>query len=93
MQAADRSSPQGRPSSGAAAAGRVMQNGLYVSLSAQVSLERRLETIANNVANMNTVGFRADGVRFSAELAKAGDSCLSYVSPGTPTFRARPARR
>jgi flagellar basal body rod protein FlgC len=30
----------------------VMQNGLYVSLSAQVALERRLETIADNVANM-----------------------------------------
>jgi flagellar basal-body rod protein FlgF len=59
-----------------------MQNGLYVSLSAQVSLERRLETVANNVANMNTVGFRGDGVHFSTELAKAGDSSISYVSPG-----------
>jgi flagellar basal-body rod protein FlgF len=59
-----------------------MQNGLYVSLSAQVSLERRLETIANNVANMNTVGFRGDGVHFASEVAKAGDSAISYVSPG-----------
>jgi flagellar basal-body rod protein FlgF len=59
-----------------------MQNGLYVSLSAQLSLERRLETIANNVANMNTVGFRGDGVHFASELAKAGDSAISYVSPG-----------
>ena len=59
-----------------------MQNNLYVSLSAQVSLERRLETIANNVANMNTAGFRADGVSFATELAKAGDANLSYVSPG-----------
>lgn len=64
--------------------GRVMQNGLYVSLSAQVSLERRLETVANNVANMNTVGFRGDGVHFSAEVARAGDSAISYVSPGNP---------
>src|ERR1700722_2096515 len=40
----------------------VMQNGLYVSLSAQVALEKRLETIADNVANMNTVGFRGTGV-------------------------------
>ena len=59
-----------------------MQNGLYVSLSAQVSLERRLETIANNVANMNTVGFRGDGVHFDSEVVKAGDSAVSYVSPG-----------
>ena len=59
-----------------------MQNSLYVSLSAQVALERRLETIANNVANMNTGGYRADGVSFATELAKAGDANLSYVSPG-----------
>jgi flagellar basal-body rod protein FlgF len=65
-----------------------MQNGLYVALSAQVSLEKRLETIANNVANMNTVGFRADGVSFATELAKAGDQRLAYVSAGT-TFISR----
>jgi flagellar basal-body rod protein FlgF len=59
-----------------------MQNGLYVSLSAQISLSRRLETIANNVANANTPGFRVDGVSFASELAKAGDANISYVSPG-----------
>jgi flagellar basal-body rod protein FlgF len=59
-----------------------MQNGLYVALSGQVSLQRRLETIANNVANMNTAGFRADAVRFEEQVAKAGDNTLSYVSGG-----------
>ena len=59
-----------------------MQNGLYVSLSAQISLSRRLETIANNVANANTPGFRVDGVSFATELAKAGDAKVAYVSPG-----------
>jgi len=59
-----------------------MQNGLYVALSAQVSLERRLETIASNVANMNTPGYRADGVSFEAQLAQAGDKRIAYVSPG-----------
>ncbi len=42
-----------------------------------------METIANNVANMNTVGFRADGVSFATELAKAGDNNIAYVSTGT----------
>lgn len=60
-----------------------MQNGLYVALSAQISLQKRLETIANNVANMNTVGYRADGVSFETEFAKAGDNRLAYVSSGT----------
>jgi len=61
-----------------------MRNSLYVALSAQISLERRLETIAANVANMNTAGYRAEGVSFATEVARAGDNRLSYVSPGTP---------
>jgi flagellar basal-body rod protein FlgF len=59
-----------------------MQNGLYVSLSAQISLERRLDTIAANIANANTPGYRVDGVTFATELAKAGDSNVSFVSEG-----------
>src|SRR5947209_1617074 len=50
-----------------------MQNGLYVAVSAEIALERRLETIADNISNMNTVGYRATGVSFEAEMAKAGD--------------------
>ena len=59
-----------------------MQNGLYVSLSAQISLQRRLETIAANVANANTPGYRVDGVTFATELAKAGESKVSFVAEG-----------
>lgn len=59
-----------------------MQSGLYVSLSGQVALERRLETIASNVANMNTVGYRADGVAFATELARAGDENVAFSSTG-----------
>jgi flagellar basal-body rod protein FlgF len=65
-----------------------MQSGLYVGLSGQIALERRLETIANNVANMNTVGFRADGVTFAAELARAGDDRVAFASTGN-TFISR----
>ena len=67
----------------------IMQNGLYVALSGQVSLQRRLETIANNVANMNTAGYRADSVRFEEQVAKAGDNNLSYVSSGTDFISKR----
>ena len=49
-----------------------MQNGIYVAVSAQVALERRLETIADNIANMNTVGYRATGVSFESEMVRAG---------------------
>lgn len=53
-----------------------MQSGLYVGISGQVALERRLATIANNVANAGTVGYRSEELKF--------DTVLSMVS-GTPT--------
>jgi flagellar basal-body rod protein FlgF len=59
-----------------------MQSGLYVALSGQVALEKRLDTIANNVANMNTIGYRGDGAAFSTELARAGDSRVAFASAG-----------
>ena len=59
----------------------LMQNGLYVALSAQVALERRLETIAANVANMNTPGYRADGISFEAQSPRRATT-LAYVSSG-----------
>src|ERR1700733_394573 len=66
-----------------------MQNGLYVALSAQVALEKRLETIADNVANMNTVGYRGTGVSFETEMAKAGDARLGYASSGSDFISRR----
>jgi len=55
---------------------------MYVALSAQVALERKLDTIAQNVANLATVGYRADEVKFDAALSKAGDESTSFVSTG-----------
>ena len=66
---------------------------MYVALSAQVALERRLDTIAQNVANLGTVGYRADEVKFDAVLSKAGERIRPPSSPpATPTFRVAPAR-
>lgn len=39
-----------------------MDTSLYVNLSYQSSLTRRLELIANNIANVNTTGFKAERV-------------------------------
>ena len=66
-----------------------MQNGLYVALSAEVALDRRLETIADNIANMNTVGYRATGVSFETEVTRAGDTTMNYVSPGADYLSRR----
>jgi len=67
-----------------------MQAGLYVGLSAQIALQKRLETLANNVANANTAGFRAEEVRFETLLAQASDKSVAYAATGD-TFLSRKA--
>jgi flagellar basal-body rod protein FlgF len=38
-----------------------MENNLLIGLSRQMVLQRELDVIANNIANVNTTGFKADG--------------------------------
>ena len=59
-----------------------MPSNVYVALSAQVAADKRLATIANNVANMNTPGFRAEQVRFTEVMSGSGANGVSYVSGG-----------
>jgi len=59
-----------------------VQTGLYVALSSQVALEKRLNTIADNVANTSTIGFRATGVKFEDVVSGLGDKELAFVSTG-----------
>lgn len=59
-----------------------MQSGPYVSLSAQLTLERRLESLAINVANMNTVGYRASGVSFHTYVSRTGEQPVAYATSG-----------
>ncbi|MCV0428620.1 MAG: flagellar basal-body rod protein FlgF [Roseibium sp.] len=59
-----------------------MQSALYVALSAQVALSNRLETVARNVANMNTTGYRADEVKFAELISKAGQDKVSFATGG-----------
>jgi len=59
-----------------------MQSALYVALSAQVAMEKRLNTVANNVANMNTGGFRADEVKFEQILSTVGKDDVAFASSG-----------
>jgi flagellar basal-body rod protein FlgF len=60
-----------------------MSTDLYVAASAQIAMNRRMEAIANNIANVNTAGYRAAGVKFEATMAKVGDQDVAYSSPGT----------
>ncbi|ABD87069.1 flagellar basal-body rod protein FlgF [Rhodopseudomonas palustris] len=48
-----------------------MENALLIGLSRQMTLERQMDVVANNVANVNTTGFKADKSLFQ-----------EYLSPG-----------
>ncbi len=45
-----------------------MQNTLLIGLSRQVALSRELDVVANNIANLNTTGFKAEGSIFEEFL-------------------------
>jgi flagellar basal-body rod protein FlgF len=47
-----------------------MESSIYVSLSGQIALQRRLDTIAGNVASSSTAGYRAENVTFRSVLSR-----------------------
>ena len=49
-----------------------MENALYVGLSRQVVLRRQLSVIANNIANAETPGFKAQRMQFGMYMVEAG---------------------
>jgi flagellar basal-body rod protein FlgF len=71
-----------------------MQNALLVGLSRQMVLERQMDVVANNVANVNTNGFKADHALFEEFLNtrahednfNAADRRISFVQD-RGTFR------
>lgn len=71
-----------------------MENALLIGLSRQMTLRRELDVIANNVANVNTHGFRGDRLIFNdylmpvarADAFPQADRRLHYViDPRTAT--------
>lgn len=63
-----------------------------IGLSRQVALERQLDIVANNLANVGTTGYKSEGLLFQQYLARngaapaAGGSSLSLVeNPGNYT--------
>lgn len=62
-----------------------MENTLFVALSRQVTLRREMDVVANNIANMNTTGFKGEKMMFVEHLVRSkgtggvlGDK-LNYV--------------
>ena len=62
-----------------------MENTLLVGLSRQMTLERQLDVVANNVANINTTGFKADRSLFEEYLRSPAAPTRLTIMSGTST--------
>nr|WP_295837998.1 flagellar basal-body rod protein FlgF [uncultured Azospirillum sp.] len=49
-----------------------MENSIYVALSRQMALQRQLDVTSNNIANMNTTGYKNQRMMFTEFLEKPG---------------------
>ena len=64
-----------------------MENAALIGLSRQIALGRELDVIANNIANLNTTGYKADNAVFHEFLMpsarddrfRGSDARMSYV--------------
>jgi flagellar basal-body rod protein FlgF/flagellar basal-body rod protein FlgG len=63
-----------------------MENALLIGLSRQVALSRELDVVANNIANLNTNGFKADGALFEEYLASSARADGSSAAAGRISF-------
>lgn len=63
-----------------------MDNAGYTTLTRQAGLLREMQTVANNLANLSTTGFRKEGVIF-AEHIKALDGDEGSLSMATASVR------
>ena len=59
----------------------MMENTLLIGLSRQTALRRELDIVANNIANLNTTGFKADGAVFAEYLQSGAQRRISSRAP------------
>jgi len=65
----------------------MQNNSIYVGLSSLVTLERRMDAIAHNVANVSTVGFRGEGTKFESIVSNKADGDVNFASAGKSYIR------
>lgn len=65
----------------------MQNNSIYVGLSSLVTLERRMDAIAHNVANVSTVGFRGEGTKFKSIVSDKASNGVSFASAGKSYIR------
>lgn len=67
-----------------------METGIYVALSGQKAAEQRLDTIAHNLANASTPGFKAEAVSFSTVMSRTGLEPVSFATKGANFVSRQP---
>jgi flagellar basal-body rod protein FlgF len=60
-----------------------------VAISAQLALQKRLDTIADNVANTNTAGFRAEQIKFDSIVSRFTDNPVHFANHGESYLSAK----
>ena len=63
-----------------------MQNTLLIGLSRQTALERQLDVVANNIANVNTAGYKADRTLFEEFLSSGAHEDNFAATDRRPSF-------
>jgi len=69
-----------------------MQSSLYVALSSQIAFQRRIESIANNVANTSTPGFRREEIKFEQMLSHSANEPVAFASTGDTFIKRDPGQ-
>jgi flagellar basal-body rod protein FlgF len=63
-----------------------MEVSSYVALSGQLTLEQRMSTLASNIANANTPGFKAGTVDFRTLMTSAGSGGSAFAATRTSSL-------
>ncbi|MFV0279823.1 MAG: flagellar basal-body rod protein FlgF [Rhodoblastus sp.] len=61
---------------------RDLSNALYIDAAAQLALTKRMESLAFNLANANTAGFLAEGLKFDSILSTTGGANVAFPNAG-----------
>ena len=70
-----------------------MANGLQIAASGLIAQERHLDAVANDIANVNTVGYQQSRTAFSEVLGSSGGVRVSDAGTSSAAGRARRERQ
>ncbi|MCB1476161.1 MAG: flagellar basal-body rod protein FlgF [Rhodobiaceae bacterium] len=63
-----------------------MENAALIGLSSQIALRNRMDVIANNIANLNTSGFKRESVVFEEYLMPVADMDMATSTDGQMSY-------